>query len=561
MDVEIVMAVGHLAQQLKDYISFVHHDRKVTYIEVDNYSKLGSGPGYSLLQCKSVLNCPFIFTSIDTIIDNDYVHSAPKEDWVGINSNTMEATGLYVKAEQILGKNRVDKDDSNTYFIGIAGVKDYEGFWDRLEKSKSPEVIPGLNPKAEPKTFKWIDTGNEISYANALSDNREIVQRKKNQALFIDNKKVVKFFSDPEIPPKLQIRSQLFPFSPNVVLVSPHMIGYDYIPGKLLSEEHDPKEIEEVINELLMILKTPILSEGESKLYNDEDFWVDCHIMYKVKTFQRIKEFEGTAIDNITSINGTTIIPVRQLLSLVDWKNLNDTAQPTVFHGDLQPENIIIADNGEVFLIDWRDSFGDNILVGDRRYDLAKFLHACVVSGKAMRDRRFTIEYKNSKSVNLALDIPSNLLYAFKCLTEHLNTHIFKTTTSSTRIPSSIIHGSTLHGYSFTSTSGSAGSAGLPTTGSSTAAMDLRPNMQVQWPVRLGSEKSRDRSLVSRSTDNDMNLLIGLQYLGIASLYLEHDKEYAQFLFLLGKYYVTRHVLRENLSIGGIESECMFPML
>ena len=40
-----------------------HEDEKIKIIEVDNFSLKGSGPGYSLLSCRSELKCPFIFFS------------------------------------------------------------------------------------------------------------------------------------------------------------------------------------------------------------------------------------------------------------------------------------------------------------------------------------------------------------------------------------------------------------------------------------------------------------------------------------------------------------------
>ena len=66
-DVDIVIAVGYKSEQIKTYMNLVHSDKNITYVDVDNYDGVGSGPGYSLLCCKSQLQEPFIFTSVDTI--------------------------------------------------------------------------------------------------------------------------------------------------------------------------------------------------------------------------------------------------------------------------------------------------------------------------------------------------------------------------------------------------------------------------------------------------------------------------------------------------------------
>ena len=49
---EIIIAVGHKAEQIKSYLKFVHADKKIKFITIDKYSGKGTGPGYSLLQCK-----------------------------------------------------------------------------------------------------------------------------------------------------------------------------------------------------------------------------------------------------------------------------------------------------------------------------------------------------------------------------------------------------------------------------------------------------------------------------------------------------------------------------
>ena len=45
--------------------------KKIKFITIDKYSGKGTGPGYSLLQCKKYLQCPFVFVPIDTFIDED----------------------------------------------------------------------------------------------------------------------------------------------------------------------------------------------------------------------------------------------------------------------------------------------------------------------------------------------------------------------------------------------------------------------------------------------------------------------------------------------------------
>ena len=78
--VEIVIAVGYKSEQIKSYLNEAHSDRNITYVDVDNYDGKGSGPGYSLLSCKDELQVPFIFTSVDTLVDEDKNSSASDYD-------------------------------------------------------------------------------------------------------------------------------------------------------------------------------------------------------------------------------------------------------------------------------------------------------------------------------------------------------------------------------------------------------------------------------------------------------------------------------------------------
>src|SRR3989338_6018923 len=62
-----VLPVGHKKETVIDYLAIAHPERKFTFVEIDKYIGPGSGPGYSLLQCKDQLQCSFILCTADTI--------------------------------------------------------------------------------------------------------------------------------------------------------------------------------------------------------------------------------------------------------------------------------------------------------------------------------------------------------------------------------------------------------------------------------------------------------------------------------------------------------------
>src|SRR3989338_4713761 len=81
-EVELVIAVGHKKETVKDYLALAHPERKITFVEVDNYIGPGTGPGYSLLACKPHLQCPFIFFAADTLVLEEIPE--PLNNWFGI---------------------------------------------------------------------------------------------------------------------------------------------------------------------------------------------------------------------------------------------------------------------------------------------------------------------------------------------------------------------------------------------------------------------------------------------------------------------------------------------
>ena len=135
-DIEIVIALGYKSEQIKSYMELVHSDRNITYIDVDNYDGVGAGPGYSLLCCKEKLKEPFVFTSVDTLVESDFDFMSIDENWLGVSSVDVNESINYCLVE---GSKYLDKlyyGSGDTAYIGMAGVHDYNDFWNSLEKHK-----------------------------------------------------------------------------------------------------------------------------------------------------------------------------------------------------------------------------------------------------------------------------------------------------------------------------------------------------------------------------------------------------------------------------------------
>lgn len=175
-DVEIVIALGYMGEQVKTFLLNAYPKRKFTFCVVDKFTGEGSGPGYSLYQCKDDLQCPFIYESADTLIKENIPE--PNENWFGVSkvSDPKRFCTVTLDGEKI--KEITDKEDNeNEYaFIGIGGIKDYDVFWDRLGKDKTLtegeiQASNGFKSLIERglkmKNFTWWDTGTDHSYAHA----------------------------------------------------------------------------------------------------------------------------------------------------------------------------------------------------------------------------------------------------------------------------------------------------------------------------------------------------------------------------------------------------------
>ena len=139
--IEIIVAVGYKSEQIKSYMNLVHSDRNISYVDVDNYDGVGAGPGYSLLCCKEKLKEPFVFTSVDTLVESDFDFMSIDENWLGVSSVDVNESINYCLVE---GSKYLDKlyyGSGDTAYIGMAGVHDYNDFWNSLEKHKIIKLI------------------------------------------------------------------------------------------------------------------------------------------------------------------------------------------------------------------------------------------------------------------------------------------------------------------------------------------------------------------------------------------------------------------------------------
>ena len=120
--------------------------------------------------------------------------------------------------------------------------------------------------------------------------------------------------------------------------------------------------------------------------------------MYHDKTYKRCKFFENKDIDNILYVNGIKVDKINKMLDDIDWDLIYKNSIPSKFHGDFQSENIIYNNNNLFTLIDWRQSFGNSLEIGDFYYDLAKLYHSLIVNGSDVKNKLYKIKIDGDRS-------------------------------------------------------------------------------------------------------------------------------------------------------------------
>ena len=71
--VSFVVALGYGGDYVKQYLEITYPERDFTFVQIDNFEGKDSGLGLTMNTCKDELQCPFVFISNDTIIEEKKV--------------------------------------------------------------------------------------------------------------------------------------------------------------------------------------------------------------------------------------------------------------------------------------------------------------------------------------------------------------------------------------------------------------------------------------------------------------------------------------------------------
>lgn len=398
--VEIVIALGHKGDLVRNYLEIAHQDRLLTFVEIDNYDGSGSGLGYSILCCEKELQCPFVFCPNDTMVLEEI--PKPDFDWMGyskIIDNRYRT--LKVKEGKVVRTYEKRTINDGYVYIGLCGINHYKKFWESMKNGIRYGAIEmgevyGLNKIIENyrdvKSFQftWYDTGDVDKLKQTREkfykeDSPEILE-KDNEAIWFTNGKVIKYFGDSEISNKRVLRANMLKgYVPTILEHNSNLYSYKMIKGKTLSKVVNKKLFNDFMDFSDKFWIPHYLESEEINIFYDK-----CKSFYEGKTISRVNMFFNRfgIEDQEETINQIKIPALSELFSKVDWDYISKGI-PCRFHGDYHFENVLVSEDGQFVLVDWRQDFSGILDYGDIYYDFAKLMHGLIVSHELVNKEMF----------------------------------------------------------------------------------------------------------------------------------------------------------------------------
>jgi choline kinase len=397
---KFVITLGHFGSHVKQFLQLAYPDLDFTFVEIDKYKGEGSSLGYSLLKCKDQIDSPFIFHASDTII-TDYAPMYPSKNYVvgSHKENSSQYRTLNWDNGKVIKINEKGEMNFDFSYVGIAGIKDYELFFNKLENlinsghedTSDVHAINDMLSEVEfngAKVFKqnWLDVGNttELNRTRSYLRSSIDVLNKADESIFFFDDFVIKFFSNSIINQNRVIRAyNLGELAPEMMGSTENFYKYKKVIGNLFSKSVHAQTFKKFLN----WANTNLWVRSQNDNFKDK-----CVDFYITKTKKRIEQYLNNNPENNT-INGQQLKTAYELINDLDIDWLCDGIS-SQFHGDFILDNIIETEDG-FRLIDWRQDFAGDLLVGDLYYDLAKLNHNLTVNHDIVNRNSFSSSTDN----------------------------------------------------------------------------------------------------------------------------------------------------------------------
>lgn len=400
-DTKFVIACGHMGQQVKDYVSAVHTDKQIVYVDIPDYAEGTTGPATTIQHCAKHITGPFFWLSCDTLFDFDFSKHLD-HNWIGVHPVDSAIAKDYCwverEGESITAiKNKQPSNLAVDAFIGLMYCTD-STYIDNLKAVNAKEAYEGFNDNLNLQAHTvrgWKDFGTYDKWIELSRDLKEVSFPKPNELFYHDNNKIVKFTVDSVLTDKKANRALLNPVCmPDGIRRSGQFLVYDYVEGDIIYSQLDS------------MLMFKLLEWADKDLWKSKWFPNTeqiCRDFYYKKTKDRLAQFRVKYSDwsEPCTVNDVPVKSIDYYLDKIDWDWLCRTTQWAFIHGDFQFENVIYNPTTDKFTcIDWRTDFGGDSY-GDLYYDLAKMLGGILLDYQAVKaDKLEYVEEADSATLN-----------------------------------------------------------------------------------------------------------------------------------------------------------------
>lgn len=399
-DTQFVISLGYHGDHVRQFLELAYPNKNFEFIYVDKYEGPGSSQVYSQLQAENYLQEPFIYHDCDTLIENLQQQIPMKFDYnfmVGYETNAelYDAFDYDVQNMNIIKTHqKPDSLNGMLAFVGICGIYDYKEFWSKLHEAYEKETTPydflvyhkyGLfndNLKAI-KADNWIDTGNiaGVKTARKICKDPFNILDKNDQAIFIVNGKVIKFFAkDGVVDDLLKHYKRIENFCQPIKEHTKNFITYDFIDAENAIDRMNPVRFKKMLE---FFSTNGLWDPDEDALkINMAYFRSVAYHFYITKNIDRVKQFKeqyNIKDDKDIWVNDIKIPKkwtAERLIELVASTAEFRLISPSSWHGDFVLDNILYDKNNDKYiLLDWRPNFISISEYGDKFYDFGKMLH------------------------------------------------------------------------------------------------------------------------------------------------------------------------------------------
>lgn len=451
-DFEFVITLGYFGDHVKQFLEMAYPERKFTFVCVDRYEGPGTSQVYSQLCAKDYLQEPFIYNDCDTIVKN-LESQVPLRDFdynfmVGFktlselyDSFDYDATskkGNYESYKITRMYRKAESTEAMLSYIGIAGVYDYKTFWDTFERAYREIDYKILNDIYVYNHYNmfddlraiivdnWTDTGSisGVMKARETFEDRLDVLNKNNEAIFVVNNKVIKFFANEEMLNQIMTHYDFIKeFCPKIIDRTRNFFSYPFIPGKTLMKEIDSEKFECMLE---YYMKAGLWDDAKDC---KNDFKECQHRFWIERCKERVKKFKdlyGVTEGHDIVVNGLTIptkYTVDYMLSKLEDMFPYKNSKWTNWHGDFTLENIIEGDDNNLYLIDLRQNYDKELQYGDKLYDWGKLNMNLMFNYESIYNNLYTVKGDES-NIHVDIKVSNNAYECKSVLKKFVNQHL-----------------------------------------------------------------------------------------------------------------------------------------